>query len=129
MFTIAQIQEAHSGVKSGADFPKYVQELIGLGVLSYDVFVGNGHAEYRGADGFEVKSDAGYSEQKVIIDSNAEKFKHYLKIHQQGETDYLTFCKHAAETGIHKWTVDLQKRTCTYSDWAGNEMIVEKIPG
>ncbi|WP_165352984.1 DUF1398 family protein [Flavobacterium dauae] len=23
-------------------------------------------------------------------------------IHQQGETDYLTFCKHCAETGIIK---------------------------
>ena len=30
MFTIAQIKEAHSKVKSGADFPQYIQDLIQL---------------------------------------------------------------------------------------------------
>ena len=30
MFTIAQIKEAHDKVKSGADFPKYIQDLINL---------------------------------------------------------------------------------------------------
>ena len=33
MFTIQQIKEAHSKVKSGSDFPKYVQDIIALGVL------------------------------------------------------------------------------------------------
>jgi len=129
MFTIAQIQEAHSKVKSGADFPKYVQDLIGLGVLSCDVFVCDGHAEYRGKDGYVVKSEADYSDQKLAADCNAEKFRNYLKIHQKGETDYLTFCKHAAETGVDKWTVNHQKMTCTYFDLLGKEMLVEKIPG
>lgn len=32
MFTIEQIKEAHSKVKSGADFPNYIQDLIILGV-------------------------------------------------------------------------------------------------
>lgn len=27
MFTITQIENAHSKVKSGADFPKYIQDL------------------------------------------------------------------------------------------------------
>ena len=38
MFTIAQIKEAHSRVKSGADFPTYIQDLIELGVKGYDTF-------------------------------------------------------------------------------------------
>ncbi len=38
MFTIAQIKEAHDKVKSGADFPKYIQDLINLGVIGYDTF-------------------------------------------------------------------------------------------
>ena len=32
MFTIQQIKDAHSKVKSGADFPKYMQDIIALGV-------------------------------------------------------------------------------------------------
>jgi hypothetical protein len=32
MFTIAQIKKAHSKVKSGEDFPVYIQDLIALGV-------------------------------------------------------------------------------------------------
>ena len=64
----------------------------------------------------------------VAHSSDKTKFKHYLKIHQQGETDYLTFCKHCAETGIEKWIVCLDKMTCTYYDKAGNEILVEEIP-
>lgn len=56
------------------------------------------------------------------------KFQHYLKIHQQGETNYLTFCKHCAETGIEKWFVRLDKMTCAYYDKAGLEVLVEQIP-
>ena len=35
MFTIEQITEAHSKVKSGADFPAYIQELKKIGVTHY----------------------------------------------------------------------------------------------
>ena len=28
MFTVEQINKAHEKVKSGADFPKYIQEII-----------------------------------------------------------------------------------------------------
>jgi uncharacterized protein YbcV (DUF1398 family) len=128
MFTIQEIQEAHSKVKSGADFPKYVQDLIGLGVLWYDTFVADGRSQYFGANEYKQESGGKYETLAVNETSDAETFKHYLKIHQQGETNYPTFCKHAAETGVHKWTVDLRKMTCTYYDRSGNEMIVEGIP-
>lgn len=35
MFTLDQIREAHVKVKSGADFPHYIQDLIVLGVQKY----------------------------------------------------------------------------------------------
>lgn len=44
MFTEAQIKHAHSKVQSGADFPAYIQEIISLGVISYDVYVADGHS-------------------------------------------------------------------------------------
>ena len=34
MFTVNQIKEAHSKVKSGADFPAYIQDIKKLGVYS-----------------------------------------------------------------------------------------------
>lgn len=36
MFTIHQIKEAHAKVKTGADFPSYIQDLTALGIERYD---------------------------------------------------------------------------------------------
>ena len=69
-----------------------------------------------------------YDILKISEVSNKEKFSHYLKIHQQGQTDYYTFCTHCAETGIEKWIVSLDKMTCIYFDKAENEILEEKIP-
>ncbi len=128
MFTLQQISKAHSKVKSGADFPQYIQDLIHLGLQQYHVFVGDGHAEYYGKDNYKIESSAKYELLSIVNESNVDLFKHYLQIHQQGETDYFTFCQHAAETGIEKWIVDTDKMNCTYFDKHGNELISEKIP-
>ena len=48
MLTLDQIREAHSKVQSGADFPKYTQDLLDLGVSEYTIYVADGHAEYKG---------------------------------------------------------------------------------
>lgn len=128
MFTIDQIKAAHSKVKSGADFPKYVQDLIELGVISYHTYVSDGHAEYFGESNYQIKSDAKYPILNVSEKSNSENFINRLKIHQQGQTDYMTFCKDSAETGVEKWVVDTKAMTCTYYDLSGNMMMEEKIP-
>ncbi|MBI3517949.1 MAG: DUF1398 domain-containing protein [Bacteroidetes bacterium] len=128
MFTIDQIKTAHSKVKSGADFPKYVQDLIALGVERYDTFVSDGHAEYVGKDNYTAKSDAKYQPLLISEKSEADTFKHNLKIHQQGQTDYMTFCKHSAEAGVEKWTVNTTDMTCIYYDKAGNIVLLETIP-
>ena len=128
MFSIQQIKEAHSKVKSGADFPRLVQDFIQLGITHYDSYVIDGHKKYFGENNYQVESDAMYEQLEVASESDTTQFKHYLKIHQQGETDYPTFCKHAAETGVEKWIVDTNEMTCTYYDKAGNIMVAEKIP-
>ena len=65
----------------------------------------------------------------VIADkSDKDRFQRCLQIHQQGQTDYLTFCRDCAATGIEKWFVSLDAMTCTYYDKAGNEILVEQIP-
>ncbi len=72
MFTIDQIKAAHSKVKSGADFPKFIQDLIGLGVEAYSTYVIDGHAEYFGKNGYQIKSDAKYSILNIAEKSDSE---------------------------------------------------------
>ena len=69
-----------------------------------------------------------YNHLVISYSSNETKFKEYLKKHQQGETDYFTFCMHCAETGIEKWKVSIAEMTCTYYDLAGNAILAEQIP-
>lgn len=128
MFTVEQIKAAHSKVKSGADFPKYIQEIKALGVIAFETWVRDSHTEYFGANNYKALSARMYEDMSIVNSSDKSKFEHYLKIHQQGETDYFTFCRHCAETGIEKWFVSLDKMTCTYYNKAGNEIMVEQIP-
>lgn len=128
MFTVAQIKAAHAKVISGADFPAYIQEIKALGVMAFETWVHDSHTKYFGANGYETSSSAMYDELVIAEVNDKAKFEHCLKIHQRGETDYSTFCKDCAETGIEKWVVSLDKMTCTYYDKAGNEILVEAIP-
>lgn len=128
MFTIDQIKEAHSRVKSGADFPAYIQDLITLGVQGYDTFVNDGHVEYFGADNFREVATETYNSITIAPSANKERFIEFLVMHQDGQTDYLTFCNHAGQCGIAKWSVNIIEMTCTYFDPSGAEILIEKIP-
>jgi uncharacterized protein YbcV (DUF1398 family) len=128
MFTTDQIKAAHLKVKSGADFPNYVQDLIKLGVTFYETYVSDGHTDYSGKDGYKISSVQTYSQLIIVEQSDVEQFRLDLKAHQQGKTDYATFCNDCAKSGIEKWTVRMDKLTCTYYDKAGNEILVEAIP-
>lgn len=128
MFTVEQIKMAHGKVKSGADFPSYIQEIKALGVTHYEAYVTDGHIDYHGADGHTAKVPAKY-ETLLISDSlKGEEFKAQLLAHQQGKTDFLTFIKMCAPFGIEKWAICMDKMTCTYYGKAGNEILVEEIP-
>ena len=128
MFTIDQINEAHAKVKSGADFPNYIQDLIKLGVTAFETFVTDGHTVYFGADGIKIQSDANHAVIKLADESDKDQFQEDLKDHQQGKTSYQTFCLDCAWSGVEKWVVDMAKMTCVYFDKAGNEMLAEAIP-
>jgi uncharacterized protein YbcV (DUF1398 family) len=128
MFTVEQIEKAHKKVKSGADFPRYIQEIKKLGVKGFETWVKDSHTEYFGENTFSAKSKSKYHELIISENSNKEDFKTQLKNHQEGKTDYFTFCKDCAETGIEKWVVSLDKMTCIYYDKIGNEILVEQIP-
>ena len=92
------------------------------------LFVFDNHTDYYGKDNYKASS-AGLPETLSISDkTNIEQFKSDLKGHQQGKTDYPTFRKDCAKSGIEKWIVVMNKKTCSYYDKAGNEVLVETIP-
>ena len=128
MFTVEQIKAAHSKVKSGADFPSYIQDIKKLGVTYYETFVADGHTDFFGGTDFKTSLTAKYDVLEIAKTSNVEQFKADLIAHQQGKTDYLTFCNDCAKSGIEKWTVCMDKMTCTYYDKAGNKLLVEIVP-
>ncbi len=127
MFSIEQIKAAHAKVKSGADFPKYVQDIIELGVLYYETDLSDGRNIYYGENKHAVSSEANFAEQKIAPEPEPSSFKNKLKAHQEGKTDYPQFCIDCADAGVAKWKVDFNKMTCTYFDKAGNEILTEAI--
>ena len=129
MFTTEQIKSIHSKVKSGADFPAYVQELKNtLGITHYDLVVKNGQGIYYGIDNFKLEGPPAYTDKQIANKGDVEQLRHIIKIHQQGQTDYLTFTRQAAEAGVEKWTTSIVRMEVIYYDTAGNEMLAEAIP-
>jgi uncharacterized protein YbcV (DUF1398 family) len=128
MFTIEQIKTAHAKVRSGADFPQYIRDIKQLGVKSYETFVMDGHSLYHGQEEYRIQSDGKYPALAVATTVDGDSFVTGLKEHQAGKTDYLSFCRMAAEQGVEKWIVDIGKMTCTYVDKTGKELLVEQIP-
>jgi uncharacterized protein YbcV (DUF1398 family) len=128
MLTIEKIKTAFSVVKSGADFPKYIRNLKNIGLKSYETLVVDSHTVYTSKNGDQLNSDPKYQSITIAQHSNIQQFIHDLKIHQQGQTDYFTFCRDAAASGVEKWVVDIDGMTCTYFDVKGDEVLVEDIP-
>lgn len=128
MFTLDQITAAHEKVKTGADFPNYIQELISLGVKGYDSIVTDGRVSYFGDNDFTANSDKKYDEMPIAPIANKERFIEFLVQHQDGQSDYFTFCQQAAQCGIAKWRINIIDMTCTYMDLTGNPILIEKIP-
>jgi uncharacterized protein YbcV (DUF1398 family) len=128
MFTLEQIKSAHSKVKLGADFPAYIQDIKQLGVTYYVAYVTDGHTDYFGQNDYKISSNEKYNVLNIAGYPNIEQFKTDIKAHQQGKTDYMTFCNDCAKTGIEKWEVNIDNMTCTYYDQAGNNVLIEQIP-
>ncbi len=128
MFTTDKILDAFSKVRSGEDFPMFIKDLKLIGVLRYDNFVADGQTIYYGLNDFKLDGGSKYEELPISENSSSDRLKHAILIHQQGETDYPTFCRHAADAGVEKWITDTLAMTVTYVDKEGKELLVEAIP-
>ncbi len=124
MFTLSDIATAHAKVKSWADFPAYAREITAMWVTAYDTYVTDGHSEYFGNEE-SLLSLPKYEPLEISVKANKERFLERLKLHQNGGTDYMTFCRDCAENGVEKWRLDMTAWTCTYYDRNERELIVE----
>jgi uncharacterized protein YbcV (DUF1398 family) len=128
MFTIQQIQDAQSNLKSGSDFPNYVKELKQLGVKIYETHVNDGHTEYFSKDSNKIISLPKYDPIEIAENCQPNQFREILRFHQQGKSDYYSFCKEVAAVGIAKWIVDVDKMNCVYFDKHETLIYEEEIP-
>jgi len=127
MFTIEQIKAAHNTIRSGADFPVYIQNLMQIGVNGYETYSVDGHSTYFGYDEFTIDSGPLYESIIVSDKKNKTQFLLDLKANQNDKTDFLTFCRDCAKSGIEKWIVDIGEMTCTYYDKEGDPILKETI--
>lgn len=128
MFTLQQLKAAHARVRSGADFPRYIQEIKQLGLVTYEFSVADGSIIYYGRNSHQVNAGAIYEPLDINTTASAAALQHTIQIHQQGLTDFITFCEQAAQAGVKKWIIDTDKMLCTYEDLAGNTIVAEPIP-
>nr|WP_315033938.1 DUF1398 family protein [uncultured Chryseobacterium sp.] len=126
-FTIEAIKAEHQKVKSGADFPQYVQDVKRLGVSHYITYVSDGNTVYFDPENKSVETGSKYSPLKISGHLNPDYFKTRLKLHQQGGTDYTTFCNDCAESGVKGWKMDLNTMKCTYFNENNKTILVEQI--
>lgn len=128
MFTLKQIRQAHSRVKSGADFPAYITNIREQGVLKYETAVLNGNTRYFGQAGFSVETGPNYAFLEIAEATDAIQFVAELRAHQQGKTSFPEFCSACARTGIGKWEADLVEMTCSYYNLRSELVFIESIP-
>lgn len=128
MFTAEQIKLVHSKVKSGADFPSYIQDMKNLGVAYYETFLTDGHSVYHGENNFELITQPKFETVSISDKVNKEQLKTDIANHQQGKSNYEEIVRQCAHNGVKKWAVCMNAMTCTYFDKMGNQILVEQIP-
>lgn len=128
-FTLQQIKDTHAKVKSGADFPQYAADLKDLGMTGYTIDIRVGKTTYTDIDGAILSTESVYDTVPLDEKVDQERFMERLKLHQEGGTDYPTFCNDCMENGVAGWTLDFGEMTCYYFDGKGDGVVVEIIPG
>ncbi len=125
-FTLENIEEA--GRKyTGVEFYKLVLEFVKMGIVENVFNIRDGVRVYENQNGHKINID--FVEIAVIggVDTNKNIFENILKQHQQGNTDFMTFCKEVGEVGVYKWVIDTNKMTCSYYDTLENVVWSEEI--
>ena len=127
-FNLENIQQTEAKVKTGADFPALMADFKFMGISKFITFVANGNTQYFDNQENIVESPNLYDVKNIQSSVNISYFKERLKIHQNGKTDFLTFCEDCAQSGIFGWEMNVEKMTCTYFDAQQKNVLIEQIP-
>ncbi|HCZ8230203.1 TPA: DUF1398 family protein [Staphylococcus aureus] len=126
-FTLSEIQQAHQQF-TGVDFPKLFKAFKDMGMTYNIVNIQDGTATYVHQSEDDIVTSSVKSNHPVAPSSNQSIVQDVLTRHQQGQTDFETFCNEMAEAGIYKWHIDIQAGTCTYIDLKEQAIISELRP-
>ncbi|MFB2437399.1 DUF1398 domain-containing protein [Staphylococcus aureus] len=126
-FKLSAIQQAHQHF-TGVDFPKLFKAFKDMGMTYNIVNIQDGTATYVHQSEDDIVTSSVKSNHPVAPSSNQSIVQDVLTRHQQGQTDFETFCDEMAQAGIYKWHIDIQAGTCTYIDLQEQAIISELIP-
>lgn len=126
-FKLSAIQQAHQQF-TGVDFPKLFMAFKDMGMTYNIVNIQDGTATYVHQSEDDIVTSSVKSNHPVAPSSNQSIVQDVLTRHQQGQTDFETFCDEMAQAGIYKWHIDIQAGTCTYIDLQEQAIISELIP-
>ncbi|HBM8905549.1 TPA: DUF1398 family protein [Staphylococcus aureus] len=126
-FKLSAIQQAHQQF-TGVDFPKLFKAFKDMGMTYNIVNIQDGTATYVHQSEDDIVTSSVKSNHPVAPSSNQSIVQDVLTRHQQGQTDFETFCDEMAQAGIYKWHIDIQAGTCTYIDLQKQAIISELIP-
>lgn len=126
-FKLSAIQQAHQQF-TGVDFPKLFKAFKEMGMTYNIVNIQDGTATYVHQSEDDIVTSSVKSNHPVAPSSNQSIVQDVLTRHQQGQTDFETFCDEMAQAGIYKWHIDIQAGTCTYIDLQEQAIISELIP-
>ncbi|HEA6487676.1 TPA: DUF1398 family protein [Staphylococcus aureus] len=126
-FKLSAIQQAHQQF-TGVDFPKLFKAFKDMGMTYNIVNIQDGTATYVHQSEDDIVTSSVKSNHPVAPSSNQSIVQDVLTRHQQGQTDFETFCDEMAQASIYKWHIDIQAGTCTYIDLQEQAIISELIP-
>ena len=70
----------------------------------------DGHTKYFAKHGNRISSLPKYDPLEIEENFQYAKFRDILRFHQEGKSDYFTFCKEVVKAEIAKWMVDVEFR-------------------
>lgn len=126
-FTLKAIQDAHNKY-TGPDFPKLFKAFKDMGMTTNIVNIQQGASTYINTEKQTITTNSVKATHTVATTSHSSNVKDILKRHQNGDTDFPTFCEEMAQAGIYKWNIDIHAGTCSYIDLNDQTIVSEQIP-
>jgi len=127
MFTLEQINDVHDRLGKKETLLSYVRALNAIGVEKYDSYITDGHSEFVDKDAQRVESPPANAALPINDVSDGQQARKHLDLHTQGKSSYLEMSEGLADSGVEKWTVDINKMTMVFYDKQENELLVEKV--